>query len=268
MSAEAAPPAQGHGPGPGHGEGPHEVELSYPVAHQIDDADQQHNAAVLGMWSFLATEVLFFGGLFLAYAIIRAGSPLQVKLASHHLNIWLGGLNTAVLLGSSLLVALAVRDAQLRDVRRVIFLLIGTIALGGVFLGIKAIEWTTDYHEGLMPFVNWQMPQEDREELESDPKIVELKNSPDAPPGAAEEAVTQYQMFVVLYFFMTGLHALHLIIGMVIIAIVCRLAWKKRTTGGYVNMIEVTGLYWHFIDIVWVFLYPLLYLVDRKVFHH
>jgi cytochrome c oxidase subunit III len=250
MSAKSAP---AHG----HGHDVSEVELAYPVAHHFDDAEQQHEAAILGMWSFLATEVLFFGGLITAYVIYRTTSPVQVMLASHHLNVPVGAFNTAVLRVSSLLVALSVRAAQLRQHKQVIWLLIGTIALGLVFLIVKYFEWMHDYEIGLMPFVNFQIPEQDKIRM-----VTEFGLSPDPA------VLRRYEMFFVLYFFMTGLHALHLIVGVGIVGTVAYLVHKKRATGGYVNMVEVTGLYWHFIDIVWVFLYPLLYLIDLHHYQH
>lgn len=260
MSAEAAvtDKSAGHGHGVEHEHGDGSVLPNYPVAHHFDTADQQHEAAMLGMWSFLATEVLFFGGLILAYAVYRATSPVQFTLASHHLNVPLGAVNTAVLLVSSLCAALAVRAAQLQDYRQVIRLLIVTMVLGAAFLGVKAVEWTTDYREGLVPFAsNFQIPAEDMQAMVTKYNL---------PTDAA--VLKRYQMFWVLYFFMTGLHAAHMIIGLVAVSSVCYLVYRKRHTGGYVNMVEVMGLYWHFIDIVWVFLYPLLYLIDPRTKGH
>ncbi len=234
---------------------PSEVELHYPVAHHFDDQEQQHEAAVLGMWTFLGTEVLFFGGLFLAYAIYRARSPVQVALASHHLDIWMGGLNTAVLLVSSLFIALAVREAQLGRAKQVIYLILGTIILGVVFLVVKGFEWTHDWHLHLVPFFgNFVLPPHDAE------RMIDL-----LPGGSGPEVTGQFRMFFVLYFFMTGLHAVHLIIGLVIWGVIAYHTWRDRESGAYVNKVEVSGLYWHFIDIVWVFLYPLLYLVDPHI---
>ena len=244
-------PARPHVDQPG---GAGEAPPAYPVAHHFDDADQQHEAAVLGMWTFLATEVLFFGGLFTAYTVYRVTSPDQVRLASNHLNVPLGGINTGVLLVSSLLVALAVRSAQLRDPKTVIRLLMGTLVLGMTFLAIKGYEWYVDYEEGLMPFIEsgpheFKIPPSDLRQLED----LGLTNPP---------ALNRFEMFFVLYFFMTGLHAAHMIVGVGIIGTVAYKVWAKRESGGYVNMVEVSGLYWHFVDIIWVFLYPLLYLID------
>jgi cytochrome c oxidase subunit 3 len=215
------------------------------LSHQFDDVDQQTEASTLGMWLFLATEVMFFGGLLTAYAVYRTTAPREVALASKELNVALGCINTVVLLGSSLTMAMGVRAAGLRAQRELVMWLALTMVLGTAFLGIKAVEWTADYHEHLIPGVNFQVPEKDR-------TIVEQEG---LRPGKME-------LFFVLYFFMTGLHAIHLIIGVVLVGVMAYLTWRGWFSGGGATQIEVTGLYWHFIDIVWVFLYPLLYLID------
>ncbi len=215
------------------------------LSHQFDDVEQQSEASTLGMWVFLATEVMFFGGLLTAYAVYRSTAPEAVALASRHLNVWLGCLNTVVLLTSSLTMALAVRAAQLRQHRPLVFLLVATMGFGALFLGIKAVEYTADYHDKLIPGWNFEVPEKDRPVVEQehlDPRRME--------------------MFFVLYFFMTGLHAVHLIIGIGLLGVMAYLSWKRWFSGGGAVQIEVTGLYWHFVDVVWVFLYPLLYLID------
>ena len=197
------------------------------------------------MWVFLATEVMFFGGLLTAFAVYRTTAPEAVALASRHLNVVLGCVNTVVLLWSSLTMALAVRAAQLRSHRALLLWLGLTMVLGTAFLGIKAAEYTQDYHEKLIPGWNFQVPEEDRPFVEQehlDPRRMEL--------------------FFVLYFFMTGLHAIHLIIGIALVGVMAYLSSIKWFSGGGAVQIEVTGLYWHFVDVVWVFLYPLLYLID------
>jgi cytochrome c oxidase subunit 3 len=212
---------------------------------QFDDLEQQHEASAVGMWVFLATEVMFFGGLITAYAVYRATSPREFALASRQLSVGLGCLNTVILLGSSLTMALAVRASQLRARRELVNWLGLTMALGTAFLGIKAVEWTHDYHEHLIPGLNFQVPEGDRSLVEQealDPRKMEL--------------------FFVLYFFMTGLHAIHLIIGIALLGVMAYLSWRGWFSGGGATQIEVSGLYWHFVDIVWVFLYPLLYLID------
>jgi cytochrome c oxidase subunit III len=215
------------------------------LSQQFDDVDQQSEASMLGMWLFLATEVMFFGGLLTAFAVYRTGAPREIALASRHLNVLLGGVNTAVLLGSSLTMALAVRAAQLRARRELVNWLLLTMLLGAGFVGIKAVEWTHDYHEHLIPGINFALPQEDQPEVKDE--------------GLDTRKM---QMFFVLYFFMTGLHLIHLVIGIAVVGVMAYLSWRHWFSGGGEVQIEVTGLYWHFVDIVWVFLYPLLYLID------
>jgi cytochrome c oxidase subunit 3 len=212
---------------------------------QFDDLEQQHEASMVGMWLFLATEVMFFGGLITAYAVYRAIAPREFALASQHMRVGLGCLNTVILLGSSLTMALAVRAAQLRAHRDLLLWLGLTMALGTGFLGVKAIEYTAEYHEKLIPGWNFQVPEKNRALIEQEHR----------DPG-------RFEMFFVLYFFMTGLHAIHLIIGIALVGVMLYLSWRRWFSGGGATQIEVTGLYWHFIDIVWVFLYPMLYLID------
>ena len=225
-----------------HGAGPEDDPI---LTHQFDDVEQQSEASTLGMWLFLATEVMFFGGLLTAFAVYRTTAPEAVALASRHLNVWLGCVNTVVLLMSSLTMALAVRAAQLREHRALLVCLILTMVLGTGFLGIKAAEYTQDYHEKLIPGWNFQVPERDRSTV-----------------AAGHVDPRRMEMFYVLYFFMTGLHAVHLIIGIALVGVMAYLSWKRWFSGGGAVQIEVTGLYWHFVDVVWVFLYPLLYLID------
>ncbi len=210
---------------------------------QFDDVEQQHESSIIGMWLFLATEVMFFGGLIAAYTVYRFLSPEEFSLASHHQNVTLGAINTVVLLASSLTMALAVRAAQLHDHKQIVLMLVLTALFGTGFLGIKAMEYTADYHEHLIPAMGFQVPHEDMEKMPS-------------------LNVGRYQMYYVLYFFMTGLHAIHLIVGIVLVGIMAYLSHIHWFSGAGETQIDVTGLYWHFIDIVWVFLYPLLYLIS------
>ena len=205
------------------------------LLHQFVALEQQHESTLLGMWGFLATEIMFFGGLFLGYTVYRTLHPEAFIAASRKLNVTLGGINTAVLLSSSLSMALAVRASQLRQRTWTVGFLVATIVLGIAFLSIKGTEYYQEYHEHLIPALNFTWKGSDG-------------------PYA--------QMFFVLYFFMTGLHALHMIIGITLIAIIATLCWRRWLSGGGSEHIEVMGLYWHFVDIIWVFLYPLLYLID------
>jgi cytochrome c oxidase subunit 3 len=205
------------------------------LQHHFSALEQQHESTLLGMWGFLATEIMFFGGLFLGYIVYRTLHPDAFIAASRKLNVALGGINTAVLLTSSLAMALAVRASQLRQRTATVGFLVATIVLGFAFLGIKGTEYYQEYREHLIPALNFTW------------------KGADGP---------HVQMFFVLYFFMTGLHAVHMIIGITLIAILAALCWRRWLSGGGGEQIEVVGLYWHFVDIIWVFLYPLLYLID------
>ncbi len=218
---------------PGHGHTPHHPYLQ----HHFDNMEQQAEASTLGMWTFLVTEIMFFGGLFMAYLVYRFQSPLGFQEASHHLNIYWGAANTAILIISSLTMALAVRAAQTsQPVRTQIGWLVSTMVLGAAFLGIKAIEYTDKFRDHIVPGPNFQWEG--------------------LYPKPAEQ-------FYSLYFAMTGLHALHMIIGLGIMAVITWMASRKTFDSEYYTPVEVAGLYWHFVDIVWIFLFPLLYLIGR-----
>ena len=189
------------------------------------------------MWIFLSTEIMFFGGMFLGYALYRGKYAPAYAQASRHLDVLLGGINTGVLLCSSLTMALAVHAAQLGGRRTVVLFLIATIALGAVFLGIKAYEYYEKFEEHLIPGHDFQF------------------EGPNA---------THAQLFFSFYFALTGMHALHMIIGIGMMLIMILLTMRKKFSAEYYFPIEMAGLYWHFVDIVWVFLFPLLYLVDRS----
>ena len=206
------------------------------LAHHFESLDQQKEAATLGMWVFLVTEVLFFGGLFAGYAIYRTWYPDAFAAASRELDIVLGSINTVVLITSSLTMALAVHAAQTGERRLVLWLLLATMALGATFLGIKGVEY---YHK----FAEHHVP---------------------GPAFSFEpEHFSQAQIFFSFYFMMTGLHALHMVIGLGIMIVMLWWTWNGTITVEYANPIEISGLYWHFVDIVWIFLFPLLYLIGR-----
>ena len=194
------------------------------LAHQFENLAQQKEASTLGMWVFLVTEILFFGGLFATYCVYR------------HLIVWAGTINTAVLITSSLTMALAVRAAQTGERRLLMTLLAATMALGCVFLGIKAFEYYSEYIVHHVPGPGFQFEA---------------------------EHYRHAQLFFSLYFMMTGLHAIHMIIGLAVMAVMWWLSYRGIITAEYYNPVEVSGLYWHFVDIVWIFLFPLLYLIGR-----
>jgi cytochrome c oxidase subunit III len=209
------------------------------LQHHFDTLDQQHEAATLGMWLFLITEVLFFGGLFLAYMLYRVWYPQAWAEASLELDIVLGAFNTAVLIGSSLTMALAVRAAQTGLQRATVVWLLMTMALGLTFLIVKYFEYAEKFEHHHVPGPNF------------------IFEGPNAGPA---------EIYFSLYFLMTGLHATHMVIGFGIMAVICWMAYRGRFSPEWYTPVEITGLYWHFVDIVWIFLFPLLYLVDRA--HH
>jgi cytochrome c oxidase subunit 3 len=207
-------------------------------AEQFVAVDQQRETASLGMWTFLATEVLFFGVLFTAFFVYRTRWPEAFKEGAHELVWWLGTINTAVLLGSSFCMALAVHAASEADNRRIARWLWATIALGVLFVGIKFTEYSIEWHDMLVPKFHWS------------------DVSPDGHPRA-----DQLELFMTFYFVMTMFHALHMVIGVGILGTVLVLAKRKHFTKEYHHPVEVVGLYWHFVDTVWVFLFPTLYLL-------
>jgi cytochrome c oxidase subunit 3 len=208
------------------------------LAHHFEDLEQQHEAARLGMWAFLATEVMFFGGLFLGYAVYRNLYPEAFRLASHHLDVLLGATNTAILIGSSLTMALAIRSAQAGTRRGQVGFLLATMALGTAFLVIKGFEYRHKWVDHLMP-------------------------GPGFDVAAFGAEGPHARIFFSFYFVMTGLHAFHMVVGFGLLAWIARRASLGEFTPRHHTALEMTGLYWHFVDLVWIFLFPLLYLIGR-----
>ena len=206
------------------------------LQHHFQTLQQQQEASTLGMWIFLVTEVMFFGGLLMAYLVYRVWYPEAWSEGSLDLDIALGGTNTVVLIGSSLTMALAVRAAQTGLQRATIGWLLLTMALGLTFLVVKFFEYKHKYDLNHIPGANF------------------VYEGPHA---------LQVQLFFSLYFGLTGLHALHMIVGVSILAVITWMASRGRFSPAWYTPVEMSGLYWHFVDIVWIFLFPLLYLVDR-----
>jgi len=207
-----------------------------PLAHHFETLEQQKDTCTLGMWAFLVQEVMFFGGLFACYIVYRFLYPAAFLEGAHHLSPAWGTFNTVVLIGSSLTMALSVRAAQLGRRRGTAGFILATMALACVFLGVKWIEYGHKFEDGLIPGVAWH-PE----------------------PGAAHGL----RIYFGLYFTMTGMHALHMVVGLVLMVFVALRALRGRYSPDNYIGVEVLGLYWHFVDLVWIFLFPLLYLLGR-----
>jgi cytochrome c oxidase subunit III len=219
------------------------------VAHHFENAEQQYESSTLGMWIFLVTEVMFFGGLFGAYGVYRANFPGEFIAGSKMMDIRLGAFNTVMLIASSLTMALAVRSGQLGLRKKVVSWLVATMFFGSIFLGVKAFEYHNKWEEHLVPGPNFHFNLEEAKELG--------KEDPAFPATVGP----QVQILFSLYFAMTGMHAVHMIIGIGVLLWLTRQAAKGSYSAAYYTPIEVCGLYWHFVDIVWIFLFPLLYLI-------
>jgi cytochrome c oxidase subunit 3 len=218
------------------------------VAHQFDDLAQQHEASTLGMWAFLATEIMFFGGALVGYAVYRHSYYDAFSAASRLENWRIGGLNTGILLFSSLFVVLAVHSAQTGSRRGIVRWLLATVVFGAAFIAVKGYEYHHLFREQLVPGASFDAPR--------------FENGEPLPHHFPEHLREPAQIFYAFYFCLTGIHALHMIVGIGLVLYVAWLAHRGRFTPEYHNPVEMTGLYWHFVDIVWIFLYPLLYLIS------
>jgi cytochrome c oxidase subunit 3 len=219
----------------GHHEAGHDAHAHNPyLQHHFYNMEQQLEASILGMWVFLVTEIMFFGGMFMIYILYRVLYPEGWILGSNHLNVPLGALNTGVLICSSLTMALAVRSAQTSNRKGQIVNLVLTIIFGSAFLIVKYFEYAEKFEHHLVPGPNFDMTL---------------------------PVANQQQLFFSIYFMMTGIHALHMVAGIGLMLVILALAWRGRFSASYYTPVEVSGLYWHFVDIVWIFLFPLLYLL-------
>ncbi len=205
-----------------------------PLQHHFTDMEQQRESAKLGMWVFLLTEILLFGGLFCAYAIYRAWHPEMFSNAHQFLNVGMGATNTIVLITSSVTMALAIRSMQLNQRKHAVWLIYSTIALAGIFLVIKYFEYSHKIHLGQLPGKYYTF-----QGLEG----------------------TNPHVFFSVYFMMTGLHGFHVLCGMGAMVWLLRRIKKGEFSSEYYTPIEMTGLYWHLVDLIWIFLFPLFYLI-------
>ena len=238
------------------------------VAHQFEDRFQQKEAATLGMWTFLATEVLFFGALFVSYAIYRHTWPAPFRSGSLELKWYLGAINTAVLLLSSFFMAMAVHAGARGSNPRIIRYLTITILIGGLFLGIKATEYYVEYRERLVPRLNFSVTKPDEKSTGSVVRACDrfeewFSAKSGVPRLEPAQRMPQEELFMLFYFVMTAIHATHMIIGIGVMIVLILMARRNKFSAVYHNPVEMFGLYWHFVDIVWVFLFPILYLLRQ-----
>jgi cytochrome c oxidase subunit 3 len=279
------------------------------LQHQFEDMKQQEESVSIGMWMFLVQEIMFFGGLFTVYLVFRSSYPMAFAAGSNHLDPFWGGLNTLVLIVSSLTMALTVFYAQKGNRTMQVVLILATMFFGSVFLGVKAIEYTDKYNHGTIPVDGWNKKTKPGEKAvehafalpfetkvsaaessdkpyvnptgefqinaEEDKKLVKMAEDGNFLTEA--EKIGYYsggqfnldkfrdkvRIFFWIYFVMTGLHALHMIIGLGVMLWLLWRAWLGTYTAEYFAPVEMAGLYWHFVDIVWIFLFPLLYLLGR-----
>jgi cytochrome c oxidase subunit 3 len=269
-------------PGAHGAHGAHDAHL----AHHFDTPVQQFESGKLGMWIFLATEILLFGGLFCAYAVYRANHPEIFVYAHRFLDTRLGAINTVILIGSSFTMAWAVRCAQLGKRRGLITLLSITLLCACGFLGIKAVEYEHKWKEGLLWGKRYRAQVERGAAAAAKPKgglppapkvnpeVRSLIPPPaEAPRGLAEptheakakhaevEAPKNVQTFFAVYFLMTGLHGVHVVLGMAAIGWMLLRAIRGEFGPSYYTPVDLTGLYWHVVDLIWIYLFPLLYLI-------
>ena len=240
------------------------------LRHHFADVEQQRNAASLGMWWFLGTEIMFFGGMFCGYLIYRRWYFPEFAIASRSLDLKVGTFNTIVLICSSLTVAQAVRAAQLGNRKLQVRMLLLTLVFGLAFLGIKTYEWGNKYKEHHIPTFDYNVIGPRGSEGDLFYKNAEflgidkLKDDPAKLQARAAEVQQHTKIFYSLYFALTGMHAIHMIVGVGIFIVITWMAHKGRFTPEYHTPLEIAGLYWHFVDIVWIYLFPLLYLIDRR----
>jgi cytochrome c oxidase subunit 3 len=213
------------------------AHASEKLRHHFDTEEQQKESSTLGMWVFLLTEVMFFGGMFGGYTVYRSLYPQAFASTSRFMNVPLGAINTLVLITSSLTMALAVRSAQVNRKRALIMFLVLTLILGAVFLGIKGVEYYEKWEEHHVPGPSFHYEE--------------------AQYGA------QAQILFFLYFAMTGMHAMHMIVGVGLISTLIAMSARNKFSAAWYTPVDMIGLYWHFVDIVWIFLFPLLYLIGR-----
>ena len=224
--------------------------------HHFETEEQQREAGSFGMWLFLLTEIMFFGGMFFAYLLYRNWYYPAFAVASNQLSVPLGAFNTVMLITSGFCMAVGVWAAEMRKKGLLVLMLILTTFFGLVFIGVKGVEYHEKYENHHIPGADFSVAQF------VNPAAYGIKEAPLSPDMAQHT-----EIYFFLYFAMTGMHALHMIIGIVLLFWLTHRAWRGDFSSGYVAPIENFGLYWHFVDIVWLFLFPLLYLINRHPLH-
>ncbi len=270
-----------------HGEPVQSDDPHQAFAVHYKERKQQDESYIVGMWTFLVTEIMFFGALFLAYIVFRNIWPGELsEISREHLNVKLGFINTLILLTSSLTMAMAVQSAQRKIEGRVYFFMFATIALALCFMGVKFVEYSKKYNENHVPGPLFHYVAEGAEtkatvagvevvKTEGSTEVAHeaehgRKFSLEPVKGSATSSAQHAEIFFSLYFIMTGLHGIHVILGVLVMLIIIVMMWFKSPLVADFMPIEMTGLYWHFVDIVWIFLYPALYLAhpDLQKFLH
>ena len=224
--------------------------------HHFETEEQQREVGTFGMWLFLLTEIMFFGGLFFAYLLYRNWYYPAFAVASNQLSVPLGAFNTVMLISSGFCMAVGVWAAEVRKKNLLVLMLILTTFFGLVFIGVKGVEYHEKYENHHIPGADFSVAQF------VNPAAYGIKEQPLSPDMAQHT-----EIYFFLYFAMTGMHAVHMIIGIVLLFWLIRRANRGDFSSGYVAPIENFGLYWHFVDIVWLFLFPLLYLINRHPLH-
>ena len=261
------------------------------LKHYFASSEQQFDAAKLGMWLFLVTEILLFGGMFVAYGIYRAMYPELFIEASSQLDTIMGAVNTGVLLASSLTVAWSIRAIQMNNKKLCFWLLVATVALAGMFMVVKYFEYTHKFDLGIYPGANMVYAEGTQFTLPGlgDANIAPGEHGAEAghgavddhgtsavdDPGRVDQAVVEVHglgghglhnqragLFFSIYYVMTGIHGLHVLIGMVAISILAVKTWRGKYSDAWYTPIENVGLYWHVVDVIWIFLFPLMYLIS------
>lgn len=223
----------------GHGEHPENPHHQ----HHFATMEQQFDTSKIGMWLFLATEVLLFGGLFVGFGMMQARYPEYFKEAHEHLQRPLGALNTVVLLISSWTMVMGVLSARTNQRKKLVVFLLLTIFCACIFLGVKYFEYSHKYEEGLLPgHMYWH--HGDR-----------------LPVGQKLNGANPYATFFSFYFMMTGLHGIHIVVGIVLLAWIAVRANRGEFNSSYYTPVDLVGLYWHLVDLIWIYLFPLYYLI-------